>query len=128
MAIQPAELEESSASGYSPPMLVAPVSVSLKRTAANLSSVIGGELLLRAANFAVVVVIARLYCASALGVYATALAFATVAVMLADNGLQISAIAEVGQNPNQVSEVVSRLYAAKTLLLLPMFGVLVLIG
>jgi len=54
----------------------------MRRTAVNLVSVIGGEVLLRGANFAAVVVMARLYGATVLGIYATVLAFATVAVMM----------------------------------------------
>ena len=93
---------------------------SLGPTLANMASIIGGELLLRLTSFAVVVVIARLYGASALGLYATGLAYAAVAVMFSDNGLSIWAVAEVQRNRMELDKTVSRLYATKTLLFIPL--------
>jgi len=95
-----------------------------KSIVTNLSSVIGGELLLRVANFGVMIVLARLYEASTVGMYATALAFSTVAVMLADNGLQVSAIAELSKPQRHPSTVVSRFYISKTLLAVPALALL----
>lgn len=100
----------------------------MRRTAINLISVIGGEVLLRAANFAAVVVVARLYGVQVLGIYATVLAFATVAVMIADNGLQVSSITEVARQPGELSTTLGQLYSIKTFLFLAMGLVLVVIG
>jgi O-antigen/teichoic acid export membrane protein len=88
----------------------------MRKVALNLVSVIGGELLLRVANFAAVVVIARLYGARVLGIYATVLAFVTVAVMIADNGLQVSTIKEISQKPGMLDHTLGRLYVAKSFL------------
>ena len=99
----------------------------MRKTAINLFSVIGGEVLLRLANFAAVVVMARLYGASVLGIYATVLAFATVATLAADNGLQIATVREVTGRIDQVNRVVTSLYAVKTLLLIPAILVLAVI-
>ncbi len=100
----------------------------MRKTAINLTSVIGGEVLLRAANFVAVVVIARLYGASILGVYATVLAFVTVAVMIADNGLQVSSIAEVARSPQELGTTLGQIYAIKTLLFLVLALLLGAIG
>lgn len=88
----------------------------MKRTAANLISVIGGEVLLRGANFMAAVVIARLYGAYFLGIYATVLAYVTVAERLADNGIEISSIADVSRSPSTASELLGSRYALKLLL------------
>lgn len=96
----------------------------MTKTAVNLFSVIGGEILLRAANFAAVVVIARLYGAAVLGVYATVLAFITVAVMVADNGLQVSSITEIARKPEVLGFTLGQLYCAKTFLFLLMMLIL----
>src|SRR5437016_1142345 len=87
-----------------------------KRTVASAASVVGGEILLRVAGFAGVVVVARLYGPSTLGLYATTLAFATVAVMVGEVGLQISAITEIGYAPEQVNQLFGRLYSLRVLL------------
>jgi O-antigen/teichoic acid export membrane protein len=100
----------------------------MRRTAINLVSVIGGEVLLRGANFAAVVVMARLYGATVLGIYATVLAFATVAVMIADNGLQVSSITEVAQRPGELGATLGQLYSIKTVLFLAMAMVLGTVG
>ena len=100
----------------------------VKRTALNLVSVIGGETLLRAANFLAVVVIARLYGAGVLGLYATALAYATVAVMIAENGLQISSITEIKRTSADIHGLVSQLWTLRISLFAAMSAVLALIG
>ncbi|MBZ5706795.1 MAG: oligosaccharide flippase family protein [Acidobacteriia bacterium] len=100
----------------------------MRRTAINLISVIGGEVLLRGANFAAVVVVARLYGATVLGIYATVLAFATVAVMVADNGLQVSSITEVARRPGELGATLGQLYSLKTLLFLAMAMILGTLG
>ncbi len=91
--------------------------VSLRPVIANAARVLGGECLLRIANFVVAVVIARMYGAATFGIYATVLAYVTVGSMIADNGLQTSAIRQVSRWPTERCRIVSRLYAAKTLLL-----------
>jgi O-antigen/teichoic acid export membrane protein len=86
------------------------------RTVRNLADVVGGELLLRLANFAVAVLIARAYGAGALGLYAMILAAATVAERIADNGLELTGIAEVSRNCEGLSATATALYSNKTLL------------
>jgi len=95
----------------------------MRRTAFNLLSVIGGEALMRVANFLAVVVIARLYGAETLGLYATILAYATVAVMIAENGLQISSISELAGAPESVDAIFSSVCSLRVLL----FGLMSLI-
>jgi PST family polysaccharide transporter len=85
----------------------------MKATFANLASVIGGESLLRAANFLAVVVIARLYGARVLGLYATVLAYATVAIMIAENGLQVSSITEICRARERINSVVTSICALR---------------
>ena len=82
----------------------------------NLTNVVGGELFLRAANAAVAVLIARAYGARELGTYAAVLAAATLAERLADNGLELTGIAEVSRHPQSLSEVANTLYIDKTAL------------
>jgi O-antigen/teichoic acid export membrane protein len=68
-----------------------------------------------------------LYGATVLGIYATVLAFATVATLAADNGLQIATVREVNSRSDQVNKVVTTLYAVKLLLLVPAIGILAVI-
>ena len=89
-----------------------------KNTFANLASVVGGETLLRAANFLVAVLVAREYGSVQFGLYATSLAYVTIAVMIADNGLQVSAITSLHEASGNTGPAVGRLYLAKTLPLL----------
>jgi O-antigen/teichoic acid export membrane protein len=100
----------------------------MRRTVINLVSVVGGEALLRAANFLAVVVIARLYGAGTLGLYATLLAYATVAVMIAENGLQISSIIEIGRSPKDINAVASSICALRAVLFALMSALLAVIG
>lgn len=100
----------------------------LNRTAKNIVSVVGGETALRIANFAAVVVIARLYGPSTLGLYATALAFATIAVTVAENGLQISTITEIGRSPDRINRLFGSLYSLRVALFLILLSVLAMVG
>jgi len=104
------------------------VTPSFSRNLANLGSVVGGAFLLRFANFLMAVAIARLYGTMALGLYATALAYVTVVVTIADNGLQLSTAPEMHRHRNELGAVVSCLYLSKTLLLLPIPLILLGIG
>jgi O-antigen/teichoic acid export membrane protein len=88
----------------------------MRRTLGNLTSVVGGEFLLRSANFVAAVLIARLYGATTLGIYTTALAFATLVSTVGDNGLNTSSLAEASRRPHDVDLIVSSAYATKTLL------------
>ncbi len=97
-------------------------------TFANLAHVLGGEALLRAANFATAIAIARLYGPAMFGLYATALAYATIATNLADNGLPIEAVRQVHRSGKSFSATVSGLLATKSLLLIPMLAALAVIG
>ncbi len=97
----------------------------LRATAAKLASVVGGEALLRAGNFAVAVVIARAYGPPMFGLYAVTLAYATLATTLADNGLQVAAIQQLSCARIQASAVATKLYWSKTMLLA---GVVVLLA
>jgi len=100
----------------------------VNKTAQNLLSVVGGEALLRAANLAAVVVIARLYGPTILGTYSTVLAVATVAVMMADNGLQVFSVAESSKRLHELEIVLGQLYVVKTFLFLVMAMALVGVG
>ncbi len=100
----------------------------MRRTLANLTSVVGGELLLRVANFVAAVLIARLYGAAILGIYATSLAFATLVVTVGDNGLSVSSVSETSRRPHDIDLIVSSLYAIKTLLFALATAVAVLVG
>src|SRR5690348_7586986 len=97
-----------------------PIHVSNYRQFTNLVSVIGGEALLRVANLLAVVVIVRLYGALVLGIYAVALAYATAATMLADNGLQTSAVRRLAVRDENSNAVASGLLAAKTVFSIPL--------
>jgi O-antigen/teichoic acid export membrane protein len=84
--------------------------------------------MLRVANFVAAVVIARVGGAATLGVYATALAYATVAGMIADNGLGITTVRRIGSSPNQLNKLYSQYAVSKTILFVPMIVVLGTIG
>lgn len=90
--------------------------VHFKRSATSAVSVVGGETLLRLASFGAVVVMGRLYGPATLGLYATVLAFATVAVMSAECGLQLSAITEIGRAPDRVNQLFGRLLSLRVVL------------
>jgi O-antigen/teichoic acid export membrane protein len=100
----------------------------MRTTALNLASVIGGESLLRVANFLAVVVIARLYGAGVLGLYATVLAYATVAIMIAENGLQISSITEICRSPQRINAIVTSVCALRLTLFVVMSTLLAAVG
>jgi len=82
----------------------------------NLGDVVGGELLLRFANLGVAVLIGRSYGPSVLGMYAIIVAIATLGERLADNGLELTGIAEVSAHPQCVSKIATALYIDKTIL------------
>lgn len=92
-------------------------SIETMRTLANLASVLGGEMALRVGNLGAAIIIGRLYGPIALGVYSATLAFATLLVTVADNGLQISTVAELSRQPLRMNSVFSTLYATKLMLL-----------
>ncbi len=99
-----------------------------KRTIANFAAVVGGEAMLRVANFVAAIVIARIGGEAIFGIYATTLAYATIAAMIADNGIQIGAVREIGAKPGLANQTLTKLYVAKTLLFVPMVVVLALLG
>ena len=99
-----------------------------KKTTINLTSVIGGEMLLRAANFAAAAVIGRLYGVVVFGTYATILAFVTVVERLSDNGLEVAGIAQTSKQPERTGEILGSLYTLKTFLSFLVLTVLVCIG
>ncbi len=111
----------------SEPILSVPQHNRIARTAANLTSVIGGEGLLRVANFMAAVAIARTGGAVLFGTYATILAYATIATMLADNGLQTAIVRDIARFPTSLNRIFSRAYASKALLFLPLVAALPLI-
>jgi O-antigen/teichoic acid export membrane protein len=88
----------------------------VKRTLANLSSVLGGEAAIRIANFFAMLAIARLYGSAILGLFGACLAAATVAVMFADNGLQTSAVTEFARARERSRSFLGELYVTKTVL------------
>lgn len=95
----------------------------VRGTIAQLAMLVSSEGLLRVANFALAVLIARQYSAAVLGVFAMAVAASTCAVTFADGGLQISAIRWISADPFNTNTVFSRVVAAK-LLLLPIAAVI----
>ncbi len=100
----------------------------IRRTMNNLTDVVGGELLLRAANVGVVVLIGRVYGVAVLGMYAAILAIATVAERVADNGLELTGIAEVSRQPEDLGKIATALYFDKTVLSAAAVGLLALAG
>ena len=96
--------------------------------ASNLLSVIGGEMMLRAATFAAAVVIARRYGPETLGLYTTALAFATLLATVADGGLQISTVSELSRRMPDIGGTVTALYLTKSALLLAVVTITIAIG
>jgi O-antigen/teichoic acid export membrane protein len=94
----------------------------------NLGDTVVGEMLLRFANVAIAALIGRSYRTSVLGMYATIIAIATLAERLADNGTELTGIAEVSKRPQRVNEIVSALYINKTILSAAVIGLLALIG
>jgi len=85
-------------------------------------------MLLRLANFGVAALIGRLYGVPVLGLYATILAVATLGERLADNGLELTGIAEVSARPRYTSEIATALYADKTILCALAIGLLATTG
>jgi O-antigen/teichoic acid export membrane protein len=100
----------------------------IRRTISNLANVIGGELLLRIANVLVAVSVGRVYGAAMLGTYAAILAVATVAERVADNGLELTGIAEVSRNLKNLSGLATALYIDKTALSGAAVGLLAVIA
>jgi O-antigen/teichoic acid export membrane protein len=98
------------------------------KTLSNLGDVVGGEMLLRLANFGVAALIGRLYGAPALGLYATIVAVASLGERLADNGLELTGIAEVSAHPRYTSEIATALYSDKTILCVLAIGLLATMG
>jgi O-antigen/teichoic acid export membrane protein len=88
----------------------------MRKTFTNLTSIVGGEIAIRVANFAAAVVIARLYGPTIFGLYATTLAFASIVGTIGDNGLSISTVSEVSRRLHETDRIVSSLYITKTLL------------
>jgi O-antigen/teichoic acid export membrane protein len=89
----------------------------MKTVLQNLVSVLGGEAAVRAANFAAALFIARAFGGYALGAYAASLAVITVAVMIADNGLQTFVITELAGNSSERESIIGQVYITKTRLL-----------
>jgi O-antigen/teichoic acid export membrane protein len=85
-------------------------------------------MLLRLANFGVAALIGRLYGAPALGLYATIVAVATLGERFADNGLELTGIAEVSARPRYTSEIATALYTDKTILCALAIGLLATMG
>jgi O-antigen/teichoic acid export membrane protein len=85
-------------------------------------------MLLRLANFGVAALIGRLYGVPALGLYATIVAVATLGERLADNGLELTGIAEVSARPRYTSEIATALYTDKTILCALAIGLLATMG
>jgi O-antigen/teichoic acid export membrane protein len=96
----------------------------MQKLSSNLVYVIGGEMLLRLAGFAVAVLVGRVYGAVVLGVYAAILAVATLAERLADNGLETSGIAIVSAHPENLNRIGTSLYINKTVLSTMAIGIL----
>ena len=100
----------------------------MRRTSRNLLHVVGGELLLRLANIGVAVLIGRVYGVVLFGIYAAILAAATLAERLADNGLEMSGIAEGSRHPGLLDRIATALYLNKTAFSLLAIGALAGVG
>ena len=100
----------------------------VNRTIANLACVVGGEAMLRLATLVAAIVIARVGGASIFGIYATALAYVTVAAMIADNGLGITTVRKIGSSPDQLNHIFTQYVISKTILFVPMVAVMAAIG
>ena len=100
----------------------------MRRTTRNLLQVIGGEMLLRLANAGVAVLIGRVHGAVMLGTYAASLAVATLAERLADNGLEMSGIAEASQGREKLERIATALYINKTVFSLLAITALAAVG
>jgi len=85
-------------------------------------------MLLRLGNFGVAALIGRSYGVTELGTYATVVAVATLAERLADNGLELTGIAEVSACPRRVSKIATALYIDKTILSAIAIGLLAVTG
>ena len=72
--------------------------------------------MVRAANLAAALVIARLYGPAILGLYGACLAVVTTVFVFAENGLQFSAITEIGSARSQAPRVVGELYLSRAVL------------
>jgi O-antigen/teichoic acid export membrane protein len=88
----------------------------VKRTLQNLASVLGGEALVRVANLAAALAIARLYGPTVLGLYGACIALVTSVFMFADSGLQLSAITEIGSVREQAPWMAGAFYLSKSVL------------
>lgn len=100
--------------------------IHIRRTINNLVNVVGGEVLLRAANALVAVLIGRVYGVAVLGTYAAILAVATVSERIADNGLELTGIAEVSRRPDRLNTLATALYIDKSVLCVVAIGLLAL--
>ena len=89
----------------------------MRSTLHSIASVIGGESAVRAANYAAILFIARIYGARTLGAYAVTLATVTVVVMFADTGLQTVAITELTGEDQQREQFFGQLVLCKAILL-----------
>lgn len=99
----------------------------LRATAVHATFVTFGEALLRAANFAIAIYIARAFSPSILGIYANAIAIATITVTLADGGMQLSSVKRVSEAPFAASSVASE-FAMGKLMLLPVAVVIAVVA
>jgi O-antigen/teichoic acid export membrane protein len=100
--------------------------IQIRRTINNLVNVVGGEVLLRAVNALVAVLIGRVYGVAVLGTYAAILAVATVAERIADNGLELTGITEVSRRPDRLNTLATALYIDKSVLSVVAMGFLAL--
>jgi polysaccharide transporter, PST family len=89
----------------------------MKPVLASLASVIGGEAIIRLANFATVLFIARQYGGTTLGAYAVTLSVVTVVVMFSDNGLQTAVITKLTVATSGRDQLLGQLALSKVILL-----------
>lgn len=100
----------------------------MRRTSRSLLHVLGGELLLRLGTVGVAVLIGRAYGPAVLGMYVATLAVATLVERLADNGLEMSGIAEASRRPEILDRLGAALYINKTIFSFPAIGALAALG
>lgn len=100
----------------------------MKAVLQSLASVIGGEAAVRAANFAAVLLIARVFGSAPLGAYAVSLALVTVVVMFADNGLQTATVTQLSLPSEDRNQAVGRLITCKVATLAAALIILIVIA
>ncbi|MCI0424064.1 MAG: oligosaccharide flippase family protein, partial [Acidobacteria bacterium] len=100
----------------------------MKRTILNAASVFAGEFFVRLVNFAVPILIARVYDSSTLGKYSFGLACAALAALVPDFGLHLLTTREVASHPDKLSHYFWNVQSLKFLLTLIVAAVVLVLS